>query len=186
MNPPDLERAAKAIEEFLSALGHPPANDPELRETGERVAEAFHNDLLGGYRMDPVKILSETCASTSDGPVVLTGIRTTAMCPHHLLPAEGVVHVGYLPGPKLVGLGAIGRLVQCYARRLVLQEDLAKQVTEALMTHLEARAAACVVDLSPMCMIARGGRQHGARAIASSFAGPAQDELRPIFLSQIP
>lgn len=182
----DLERAAQAIEAFLSALGHSPDSDPELGQTGARVAEAFHNDLLAGYRMDPAAILSDTCATASDDLVILTGVTTTAVCPHHLLPATGVAHVAYLPNGKLAGLGAIARLVQCFARRLVLQEKLARDVAEALVEHLDAKAAGCVVDLEPTCMIARGGRQVGARALTMAFAGDATPELRRAFLERLP
>ena len=186
MTSPDLERAAQAIEAFLSALGHPPASNPELSQTGARVAEAFHSDLLSGYRMDPAAILSDTCVASSDDLVILTSITTTAVCPHHLLPATGIAHVAYLPNGKLTGLGAIARLVQCFARRLVLQEQLSRDVAEALVEHLGAKAAGCVVDLAPMCMIARGGRQVGARAITTAFAGDATPQFRRAFLERLP
>jgi GTP cyclohydrolase IA len=168
---PDLEGAARAIEAFLDALGMPVSSDPELRGTGRRVAEAFATELLDGYALDPVQILAEATSSSAGGLVVVTGIATTAMCPHHLLPASGVVHVGYLPGAKVVGLGALARLVDCFAHRLVLQEDLGQHVADALVAHLGARGAGAVVDLVPTCMTARGGRRHGARAITTAFAG---------------
>ena len=178
----DLDAAARAIESFLAALGHPVDADPERAGTPMRVAEAFHADLLAGYRENPATILAETCASDARGLVVLTGIHTTAVCPHHLLPATGVSHVAYLPRERLVGLGALARLVDCFARRLVLQEDLAQHVADALVEHLDARAAGCVVDLAPTCMIARGERQVGARAIATAFAGERDADLRRALL----
>ncbi|UJR85922.1 GTP cyclohydrolase I [Sandaracinus amylolyticus] len=169
--PADLDRAARAVEAFLDALGVPVSSDPELSETGRRVAEAFARDLLEGYSLDPAAILAEATSSSASGLVVVTGIATTAMCPHHLLPASGVVHVGYLPGDKVVGLGAIARLVDCYARRLILQEDLGQRVVDALVTHLGARGAGAVVDLVPTCMTVRGGRRHGSRAVTTAYAG---------------
>ncbi len=172
----DLVRAARAIEEFLDAIGAPRSTDPELASTPERVADAFANDLLAGYAMDPAEILSEATGSRARGLVVLTDVAATAICPHHLLPASGVVHVGYLPGERVVGLGALGRLVDCFARRLVLQEDLARAVAEALALHLGARGAGVVVDLVPTCVTARGERRHGARAIATAFTGIMQTD----------
>ena len=171
----DLPRAARAIEDFLAAIGAP-ENDPELAGTGVRVAEAFANDLLAGYEMDPRAILADRAASTAPGLVVVANVATTTMCPHHLLPASGVVHVGYWPGDGVVGLGAIARLVDCFARRLALQEDLGEQVAAALVEHLGARAAGVVVDLSPACMTARGDRRHGARAVTTAFAGAAASD----------
>ena len=169
--PADLSRAARAIEEFLDAIGTPVDSDPELADTGRRVAEAFAHDLLAGYALDPAKILGEATGSSAAGLVVVTGIATTAMCPHHLLPAGGVVHVGYLPGERVVGLGALARLVDCFARRFTLQEDLGQHIADALVEHLGARGAGAVVDLSPSCITARGERRHGARAVTTAFAG---------------
>lgn len=169
--PADLARAARAVEELLDALGVPIASDPELSETGRRVADALANELLVGYRMDPAEILAEATSSRATGLVVVTGISTTTMCPHHLLPASGVVHLGYLPGAKVVGLGALARLVDCFARRLALQEDLGQRIADALVTHLGARGAGAIVDLAPTCVTARGARQHGARAVTAAWAG---------------
>ncbi|MDQ3033000.1 MAG: GTP cyclohydrolase I [Myxococcota bacterium] len=167
----DLDRASRAVEELLDALGVPVSSDPELAQTGRRVAEAFAHELLAGYAMDPAQILGESTGSAASGLVVVTGIATATMCPHHLLPASGVVHVGYLPGDRVVGLGALARLVDCYARRLILQEDLGQRIADALVEHLGARGAGAIVDLSQACVTARGVRQHGARAVTSAFAG---------------
>lgn len=170
--PVDLERAARAIEDFLAAVGAPVDGDPELRDTGRRVAEAYACDLLSGYEQDPARILAERTSSEAPGIVLVTSIATTTTCPHHLMPATGVAHVGYLPGASVVGLGALARLVDCYARRLVLQEDLGRSVAAALVEHLGARAAGVVLDLSPTCLTSRGDRRHGARAITIAYDGP--------------
>jgi GTP cyclohydrolase I len=167
----DVDRAAKAIDEFLRALGHPPESDPELRGTGERVARAYAEELLGGYAMDPAAILAERTAARTRGMVVLANVRATTVCPHHLLPASGVAHVGYLPGDAVVGLGALGRLVDCFARRLVLQEELGQSIADALVQHLGARGAGCVVEMTQACVSARGERRHDARAVTHAFAG---------------
>lgn len=171
----DLARAARAIDDFLAAVGAP-EDDPELKGTGARVAEAFANDLLSGYDLDPKVILSDRAGSGAPGLVLVTSVATTTICPHHLLPASGVTHVGYWPGDGVVGLGAIARLVDCFSRRLALQEDLGQQIADALVTHLGARAAGAVVDLSPACMTARGERRHGARAVTTAYAGAATSD----------
>lgn len=168
---PDLERAARAIEEFLDAIGAPVRDDPELRETGARVAQAFAEDLLAGYAMDPAEILADGTETDAPGLVVVCDVAMATTCPHHLMPATGVAHVGYLPGGRVVGLGALARLVDCYGRRLSLQEDLGQRVADALVHVLGARGAGCVVALSPTCMTARGGRRHGASAVTHAWAG---------------
>lgn len=176
MKTPDLEAAAKAIEAFLEAIGAPVGVDPELAGTGVRVTEAYANDFLSGYAMDPARLFAEATQSTSPAMVVLVGLRATTMCPHHLLPASGVVHVGYWPGRRVAGFGAVAALVDGYTRRLALQEDIARNVAEALVEHLGARAAGCVVDLEPTCATTRGERRHGMRAVTSAFAGTAKHD----------
>ena len=103
----DRPRAEKAVEELLTALGHPPSSDPELTRTGQLVAHAWSSDLLSGYALDPKAILGETLPSTSSDVVALRNIETCVICPHHLLPAPGSVHLTYAPGDAIVGLGAI-------------------------------------------------------------------------------
>ena len=168
---PDVERAARAVTELLEALGAPVGTDPELEGTGRRVAEAFAQELLAGYGMDPAEILAESTAATTPGLVLLRDLPVTTVCPHHLMPASGVAHVAYLPGSRVAGFGSIGRLVDCFSRRLALQEALGQNVVDALATHLGARGAGCVLDLSPTCLTARGGRRHGARAVTYAWSG---------------
>lgn len=183
----DLARAAQAVDDFLRAIGAPLDSDPELRGSGARVAEAFANDLLSGYDADPVVILGEHVASRADGLVVVSNLAAATMCPHHLLPATGVVHVGYWPKDRVVGLGALGKLVDCFARRLALQEDIAANIADALMQHLSARGAACVVDMEPTCLTVRGEKRHASRASVTVFRGDAASDAsaRDAFLSAV-
>ena len=167
----DLARAETAIAEFLSAIGAPVDSDPELRGTPKRVALAYAEELLAGYAMNPAQILGDSTASTSPGMVIVKHISAATMCPHHLLPARGVVHVGYVPGTRVVGLGALGKLVDCFTQRLALQEDIGDHITAALITHLGAQGAGCIVDFEPTCLTLRGEKRHGARAITESLAG---------------
>lgn len=187
MSPPDLDAARRAIRAFLEAMGAPVGVDPELEGTPERVVDAWARDFLSGYAMDPARLLAEATQSSSPAVVVLRGIEATTMCPHHLLPASGLVHVGYWPGAKVAGFGSIAALVDGYTRRLALQEDIARNVAGALVEHLGARAAACMVDLVPTCATARGERRHGLRAVATAYAGAAERDasLRAEFLSTL-
>jgi GTP cyclohydrolase I len=173
----DLPRAARAIDDFLRAIGAPVDRDPELTGTGRRVAEAFALDLLSGYRDEPSKILAEATSSRSRGLVVVTDLAASTLCPHHLLPAMGRVHVGYLPGERVVGLGALGRLVDCFSRRLSLQEDIGQQIADALVNELGARAAGVAIDFVQACVTARGERRQGAHAYTLAFAGSYVDDV---------
>ncbi len=169
----DRAAAARAIADFLRALGHDPDADPELSETPDRVAEAFGNDLLSGYAVD-VKALLATGSShgaTGAGIVVVRDVAIATVCPHHLMPSLGHATVAYLPGARLLGLGAIAELVDAYARRLALQEDIGRNVVTALIEHAGARGAFCRIDLTHGCLSARGARRTEASVVTSASAG---------------
>jgi GTP cyclohydrolase IA len=178
----DLDRARRGIEEFLRGLGHDPDREADLANTGMRVAEAWANDLLSGELIDPERVLREgsTCAKPGDkGAVALRNLSTVTVCPHHLLPAIGNATVIYLPTDRIAGLGTIARVVDAYARRLVLQEDIGQQVAAALVQHLGARGALCRLSMVHTCLVARGERKHDARidtvALAGSLTLPGPD-----------
>jgi GTP cyclohydrolase I len=158
---------------FLSALVPPEElRRADVRGTPRRVAEAFRDDLLDGYRQDAGAILSAAMPAGSDDLVAVTGIDFHAVCPHHLLPYRGSACVAYVPGGRVVGFGVLARLVDCFAHRLVIQEVLARQVADALVEHLGARGAACILDAEQMCLTVRGERRREARAHSHAFAGP--------------
>jgi len=179
--PPSLAvpRASRAVAALLDAVLPPAARRaPELAGTADRVAETWLFDLLDGYREDPARILAETMPAPGPDLVAVTGIDFHSMCPHHLLPARGLAHVAYVPRGKVVGFGQVARLVDCYAHRLVLEEDLARQVAEALVTHLGARGAACLLDAEQACLSTRGERRRAARAHAQCFLGSLRTDAR--------
>jgi GTP cyclohydrolase I len=169
----DPARAADAVAEFLAALPLPDEVRAGLGLDGTpaRVAAAWLEDLVDGYGREPAEILEGAIPSASRDLVAVTGIDFHSVCPHHLLPSRGVAHVAYLPGGQVVGFGQIVKLVDCLAHRLVLQEDLALQITEALVEHLGARGAACLLDAEQLCLTVRGERRARARAHAEAFAG---------------
>jgi GTP cyclohydrolase IA len=168
-----LPLAAEAVSRFLDALGLPPEarGAADLADTPRRVAEAWLADLVDGYRRDPAEVLAEAIPSRSRDLVAVTGIDYHSVCPHHLLPSRGLAHVAYLPGGKVVGFGQIVRLVDALAHRLVLQEDLARAIADALVRHLGARGAACLLEAEQLCMTVRGEKRPRARAHAEAFAG---------------
>lgn len=183
----DKDAAARALEAFLRAVGAPMDSDPELRGTPERVAQAYMEEFLAGYREDPKSILAEHTDATAKGLVVVRDMQIATMCPHHLMPSVGVAHVGYVPGGRVVGFGALARLLRCFAARLSLQETLGEHVAEALVSHLGAAGAACVLELESTCLTARGERAHGARTVSHAFVGSfARDaQARAEFLSTL-
>ena len=181
----DLQAAARAIEAFLTALGHPPDSDPQLRETGRMVARAFHEEFLCGYAADPAALLRDGIASTGGDLIVVKDLAITCMCPHHLLPATGVLHLGYLPADRIVGFGALERLAQALSRRLILQEALCEQVAQALVDDLGARGAGCIAELQPLCLTARGKRPTHAKVVTAATSGVLREnaDLRREFFA---
>jgi GTP cyclohydrolase IA len=164
---------AGAVAGFLDALALPAQvrRSGELRGTPARVAGTWLDELLDGYGVEPAAVLAEGSPASSRELVALTGIEYHSVCPHHLLPSRGVAHVGYLPGRRLVGFGQLVQLVDALAHRLVLQEDLAQQVARALVTHLGARGAGCLLEAEHLCLTVRGERRTQARAHAEGWAG---------------
>jgi GTP cyclohydrolase I len=160
---------ARAVRDFLGAAGLPRTG--ELAATPRRVAEAWSEEFLDGYQADPERILAEVHPTRSRELVVAKGLDFHSMCPHHLLPYRGLAHVGYLPEGAVVGFGRLGTLVDCFAHRLVLQEEIADEVTDALMAELGAAGAACLLDAEQSCMTMRGSKRRGARTITRSFKG---------------
>jgi GTP cyclohydrolase I len=185
----DRVAAARAIRDFLLALGFDPHQDPELSETPERVSEAWAEDLLTGHAVDvPALIQQGSCEAplaAKSGPVTVMNIAVATTCPHHLLPALGTAHVVYLPGAMLLGIGTITALVDAYARRLTLQEAIGQSVVAALVEHAGARGAYCELELEHSCLRARGERQSRALVRTSARAGEyaAREALAEIALA---
>jgi len=171
----DRAAAARAIGEFLKALGFDPAQHAELAGTPERVTEAFTEDLLRGYGVDVRALIRdgscEAPPAAKSGPVAITGIAIATTCPHHLLPALGRASIVYLPGAMLLGIGTLTALVDAFARRLTLQEAIGQNVVSALIEHAGARAAYCELELEHSCLRARGERQASSIVRSSARAG---------------
>ncbi len=170
---PSAGAAKEAMARFLDALGLPPEvrGAADLADTPRRVAEAWLEDLADGYGRDPAEILAGGLPSAGRDLVAVTGIDYHSVCPHHLLPSRGVAHVAYVPGGKVVGFGQIVKLVDALAHRLVLEEDLARQIADALVRHVGARGAACVLEAEQFCMTVRGEKRPRAKAHAEAWVG---------------
>jgi len=185
----DRPAAARAIADFLRALGFDPAQHPDLAETPERVTEAFADDLLRGHTVDIARLIQQgSCEAppgAASGAVAVTNIAVATTCPHHLMPALGIAHVVYLPGKALLGIGTLSALVDAFARRLTLQEAIAQNVVAALLEHAGARGAYCELELAHGCLQARGERKAGALVRSSARGGEfaARDALGEIALS---
>ena len=179
------EKLAKVFEDLLRAVGHPPAGSDELMETPVRASSMWLDEILDGYEWKPEEILSGgTPVDGARDIVIVRDLFFHSTCPHHLLPYHGIAHVAYIPSDRAVGLSKIARLVDCFAHRLTIQEELGRNVAQALVDHLGAVGAACMLDTEQLCMIIRGVRKVGSRAITLSWAGEMAEnpDLRREFL----
>ena len=131
-----------------------------LLDTPMRAAKAF-GDLTAGYHQD-LHTVANGAIFASDNPdlVLVQNIEFYSLCEHHILPFFGVAHIGYLPDGKVLGLSKLARIVDMYAKRLQIQENLTKQIAQAIHELTDCRGVAVVMDASHMCMMMRGvGKQ---------------------------
>ncbi len=166
----DRTAAELAIEAFLRAIGHDPAVEPELRGTAARVVAAY-GELCDGYGIDPALVVRPHIVPGSTAIVALRDVNVTTMCPHHLMPASGTGTVAFAPRDKLVGLGVMAELLDVFAHRLTLQEEIGGRVASTLARELDARWVACRLLLHHACVTVRGAKKHGATAETVAFVG---------------
>lgn len=170
---------------FLESIGEDPDRSG-LHETPSRVEKAW-KDWTAGYKQDPAEVLKvfDDGAEQYNELIVVRGIPVYSHCEHHLAPFFGKATIGYLPNGKIVGLSKLTRLVDCFARRLQVQERLTTQIANALMQHLEPKAVGVVISCRHMCMESRGIRTAGEETITSAMLGELQPNLalRTEFLS---
>ena len=171
----DLARAEAAVRELLFAIGEDPDREG-LRETPGRVARAAR-ELYAGLNQDPADVLSTTFSIDHEELIIVRDIPMYSTCEHHLLPFHGVAHIGYIPAKdgKVTGLSKLGRLVEVFARRPQVQEQITTQVADALVTHLGAQGVIVVIEAEHLCMSMRGVQKPGSRTITSAVRGQLRD-----------
>ena len=173
----DEKAMAAAVRKFLDAVGETEMAT-ERAETPERVAITWNREILSGYRQDPADFLKPFAAPADCGTVIVKDIEFVSVCVHHLLPFFGRAHIAYQPGAHLVGVSKVARLVDCYSRRLQIQERLTRQIGIGLMELLKAQGTACVLEARHLCMMVRGVRKRTSRVITSSYTGCFEETER--------
>jgi GTP cyclohydrolase I len=162
---------------FLTSIGEDP-DRPGLRETPARVAKAWMA-WAAGYHQNPADVLKtfEDGAEEYNELIVVRNIPVYSHCEHHLAPFFGKATVGYMPNGKIVGLSKLTRLVECFSRRLQVQERMTIQIANALMETLEPKAVGVVVRCRHLCMESRGIRTAGEETVTSAMLGELQPNL---------
>lgn len=161
--------AEDGIRRVLQAIGEDPEREG-LQDTPRRVVKAMQ-EMTAGYRVDPAQILARVFNEQADEMVVLSGIDFTSLCEHHLLPFTGHATIAYIPSKAVVGISKLARLVECFARRLQVQERMTHQIADAIAEHLKPRGVGVVLRAHHQCMGCRGVRKAGASMTTSALAG---------------
>lgn len=186
MKKSDQKKFEKSITNIIRLIGEDPEREG-LEKTPERVYKA-HQFMFGGYNEDPHAILrSALFESSNDEMVVVKDIEFYSMCEHHMLPILGHAHVGYIPNGKVVGLSKIPRVVDVFARRLQIQEQLTEQIADAIMETINPKGVGVVIQARHMCMEMRGVEKINSTATSSALRGlfKKDNKTRAEFLNLI-
>ena len=165
-----IEKLAYHYREILSLLGEDPEREG-LIKTPERVAKAM-SFVTKGYAQDPVEIInSATFKEDYKHMVLVKDIELFSMCEHHMMPFVGKAHVAYIPNGRITGLSKIARVVECFARRLQVQERLTVQIRDSIQQALNPAGVAVVIEASHTCMQMRGVEKQRSVTTTSAFTG---------------
>ena len=182
----NLDKLSRAYQELLEAIGEDPDRQG-LRRTPIRAARALEF-LTQGYRQNLGEIINGAIFDSEASEIILVkDIELYSMCEHHLLPFIGRAHVAYIPNGKVIGLSKVARIVDVFARRLQIQENLTTQIAAALMDCLEPTGVAVVVEAKHLCMMMRGVEKQNSVMVTSSVLGTFRESqaTREEFLSLI-
>ena len=165
-----IERLAYHYREILTLLGEDPEREG-LIKSPERIAKAM-SFVTKGYAQDPVEIIkSATFNEDYNHMVLVKDIELFSMCEHHMMPFVGKAHVAYIPNGTITGLSKIARVVECYARRLQVQERLTVQIRDCIKEALNPMGVAVVIEASHLCMQMRGVEKQASATTTSAFSG---------------
>jgi GTP cyclohydrolase I len=179
-------RVANLIKDLLSELGEDPDREGLLK-TPERVAKSLEF-LTSGYRADVRKIINDAVfESHSNNMIIVRDIEIYSMCEHHMLPFFGKCHIGYIATGKVLGISKLARIIDCFARRLQIQERLTAQVAREIRDAVEAEGVGVVIEAKHLCMMMRGVEKQNSVMTTSSVLGSfhSDDATRLEFLNLI-
>lgn len=184
----DIEKTAALASHYQSIidlLGEDSSREGLLK-TPERVAKAMQY-LMQGYEMDAIEIINSAKFHESYSEMVIVkDIELYSLCEHHLLPFIGKAHIAYIPNGAITGLSKLARVVDCFARRLQVQERLTHQILDAIDEALKPQGVAVVIEAKHMCMMMRGVSKQNSTTTTSAFSGQFEkNETRSEFLRLI-
>ena len=173
----DLDGVANVYRELLQSIGED-VNREGLQRTPDRAARSLEF-LTQGYRQNLDQIINGAVFESNASEIILVkDIELYSLCEHHLLPFIGRAHVAYLPNGKVIGLSKVARIVDVFARRLQIQENLTTQIAESLMNCLQPSGVAVVVEAKHLCMMMRGVEKQNSVMKTSCLLGTFKDDAR--------
>lgn len=176
-NRPSREEAMKAVETLILWAGENPSREG-LLETPKRVVAAYE-EFFSGYNQDPACVLSKTFEDIQgfDDMVVVRDIEFVSHCEHHLVPILGKAHVAYWPDAKVVGISKLARVVDIFARRLVSQENMTRNILQCIDETLCPKGVAVYIDANHQCMSTRGVSKSCSSTVTSMFSGIFKEDM---------
>jgi len=180
------ERVMQLVRELLQEIGEDPTREGLLK-TPERVAQAYAF-LFSGYRTDLDEVINDAVfESESNNMIISRDIEVYSLCEHHMLPFFGRCHIGYIARKHVLGLSKLARIVDCFARRLQIQERLTAQVARAIMDATHAEGVGVVIECRHLCTMMRGVEKQNSVMTTSSVLGSFHDDpaTRAEFLNLI-
>jgi len=171
-----MSKIKSAYESILTEVGEDLHRDG-LRDTPQRAAKAMQF-LTHGYDQTLDEVVNNAIfESDSDEMVIVRDIEMYSLCEHHILPFIGKCHVAYLPNGRVIGLSKIARIVDMYARRLQIQENLTKQIADAVSSVTGGRGVGVIVEAQHMCMMMRGVGKQNSSMTTSSMLGRFRTDI---------
>ena len=167
----------QAFAKIISAIGED-LDRPGLQDTPKRAAKAFEF-LNNGYSKSLDEVINGALfPSDNEDMVIVKDIELYSLCEHHLLPFIGKCHVAYLPSGKVLGLSKVARIVDMFARRLQIQENMTKQIADTIMQVTDAKGVGVVIEAQHMCMMMRGVQKQNANMKTSVLLGKMREDAR--------
>ena len=167
----------KSVKKILKHIGEDPEREG-LLDTPKRVRKAWEF-MCSGYQQDPKEIIQSALFSSSNNEMVIVkDIELYSTCEHHMLPIIGKAHVAYIPNGKVIGLSKIPRVVDVFARRLQIQEQLTEQIADAINEAIDPKGVAVIIDARHMCMEMRGVQKISSTTITSALRGIFKKEKK--------
>jgi len=164
-----------AVRKILTTIGEDPDREGLIGTPG-RVSRSFEY-LMQGYRQDPSEILkSAIFTEECNHMIIVRDIELYSMCEHHMLPFFGKCHIGYIARNKVYGVSKLARLVDCFSRRLQVQERLTQQIAAHLLEPIDAEGVGVVIEAQHLCMMMRGVGKQNSKMVTSAMLGSFRDD----------